>query len=359
MLNSPCHRRRPLHFWNKLLAIAALVGALFGVLSAHAAPAHAAPSHSPAATRTPAFPSIDQFKGNAASYHPTAKEAAIAADKARLSAEYVHRVLTGKEPLSTFETHYRAFMVKWHLGGVANLHRTLTQGLARLRSGRPIAPMCISTARAPQVLCPVYQAQFPEENWNWCGPATLSTTLIEDSFAWPGTNQYNGETLTRDQYYVSQPYHPAYDDEYWLATHGVISGDIWNNGTSVNQMNTVVNDFVNGKGGWYAQEWLSGSLSSQIADFQGKVSSDIGTGWDVPNGILIGAGNFYSMPGYPYSHAEIDHYVAVTYISSDGNTTYYSDPVYGAPAYSGWSVPPPYESTSTSNIVYWTQVIIW
>ena len=314
----------------------------------------------------PAFPSIDQTKRSAASYHPTPAEVAYAADKGRLSQEYVHGVLTGQETLATFETHYRTFMIKWNLGNVANLHTALTRSTTRLLSGRPVASLCPSlssssslSANGTTASCPVYAAQFPEENWNWCGPATLATTLVEDSWAWPGTNQYSGYTLSYDAYQVTQPSQTAYNDEYWLATHGVISGDIWNNGTSPDQMTTVVDDFVNGKGGWYAQEWLSGSTSSQISDFQGKVSTDIGTGWDVPDGIYIAAGSFYSMPGYPYTHDVIDHYVPVTFISSDQNTTYYADPIYAAPAYSGWTVPPPYENTSTSNIVWWTQLIIW
>lgn len=202
-------------------------------------------------------------------------------------------------------------------------------------------------------------AQFPEESWNWCGPATLATTLVEDSFAWPGTNSYSGFTLSYNPYVVSQPSSLATPDELWLAQHGVINGDTYNNGTSFSQMLTMLNNFVGGKGGWYATEWLSGSLASQVADFQGKVVSDIGTGWDIPTGIDIGAGSFNSLPGYPYNHSEILHWVPVTFISSDHNTTYYSDPVYGAPAYSGWSVPAPYEHTSTSNLVWYAMGILW
>jgi hypothetical protein len=355
--NNPRQKRQRQHFWNKLIAIVALVGAL-GFLAAHAEPAHAAGIQPPA--QPPAFPSIDQVKGSASTYHPTAREAAIAADKGQLSQEYVNRVLTGKESLATFETHYRAFMVKWNLGNVSGLHAALARSTARLQSGKAIAPNCPTVADGgPNVLCPVYQAQFPEESWNWCGPATLSTTLVEDSWSWPGTNQYGGHTLTYDAYHITQPSQTAYNDEYWLATHGVISGDIWNNGTSVDQMTTVVDQYVNGKGGWYAQEWLSGSMSSQIADYKPKVAGDLGTGWDVPDNIYIGAGSFYSMPGYPYSHQLIDHYVPVTFISGDENTIYYSDPIYAAPDYSTWTVPAPYESTTTYNIVYWTRVIIW
>ncbi len=143
-------------------------------------------------------------------YHPTAREAGIAADKAQLSQEYVNRVLTGKETLATYETHYRAFMVKWNLGNVTNLHAALTRGTARLQSGKLIAPNCPTVADGgPNVLCPVWRAQFPEESWNWCGPATLSTTLVEDSWSWPGTNQYGGHTLTYDAYHITQPYQTA------------------------------------------------------------------------------------------------------------------------------------------------------
>ena len=349
------HRRQP--FWSKFVVIVVLVGVL-GFFSAHAEPAHAA------TPRPPAFPSVDQFYGGhpATAYHPTSAEKAYADAKGKLSDEYGQQVLSGKETLAVFETHYRAFMTQWHLGNVANLHTVLTQSAARARStaGRlsATAPECISAANATcQTVAGA--AQFPEESWNWCGPATLATTVVENSFAWPGANTYNGVTMSYDQYVVSQPSNLATNDEYWLAANGVISGDLYNNGTSVGQMQTMVNNFANGHGGNYAQEWLSGSLSSQVADFQGKVASDIGTGWDIPTGIFIGAGSFNSLPGYPYQHGEIDHWVPVTFISSDQNTTYYSDPVYAAPAYTGWSVPPPYENTSTSNLVYWASVILW
>lgn len=352
MFNTPCqerrHQRRP--FWNTLVAIVALVSVL-GFFSVHAGPAHAA-----AATPPPPFPSVDQFGYPAAQ---TPAEKAYTADKVQLSDEYVQRVLSGQETLADFETHYRAFMVKWHLGNVANLHTVLTRSAARLRSTAGRLTMPASPTVAAQT--PVGAAQFPEESWNWCGPATLSTTVVENSFVWSGANTYNGFTVSYNPYVVTQPSNLATNDEYWLASNGVISGDIYNNGTSVGQMNTMLNNFTNGHGGNYVQDWFPTSepMSSQIADFQNKVSSDIGTGWDVPTGIVIGAGSFYSMPGYPYNHGEIDHWVPVTWISSDHNTTYYSDPVYAAPAYSGWAVPAPYEHTSTSNIVWYTTVILW
>lgn len=371
-------QRQRLPMWNMLVAIVALVGML-GFFSIHAGQAHAAPPTQSPAPQSPAFPSVNQLGGGAAAYHPTPAEVAYAADKSQLADEYVHRVLTGQETLATFEAHYRAFMIKWHLGDVADLHAALTRGTARLETGLSTKPLCPSVAGGPNVLCPVWAAQFPEESWNWCGPATLSTTLVEDSFTHPGTNQTNangGYTLTRDEYVVSQQNQDAVNDEHWLGEgvyvngswNGVIEPDpnnsnwLYDDGTDPGRMTTWVNNFVGGKGGWYAQEWLSGPIGGQIADFQTKVSEDIGTGWDVPTGIYIGAGSFNSMPGYPYTHGVIDHYVPVTYISSDGNTTYYSDPIYGAPAYppsQGWTLSPPYESTSTSNIVWWAQLIIW
>ena len=214
----------------------------------------------------------------------------------------------------------------------------------------------------------MYQVQFPEESYNWCGPATLSTTLIEDSFAWPGANTYDGETLIRDQFVVSQQNSEANSDELWLASNGVFpDGNIYNDATSIDLMNTMANHFVNGHGGNYAEEPIQGTQAQQIADFQGKVESDIGTGWDVPTAIDVPAYYPYvSMPGYPVDYPnEINHWVPVTQISSDGNTTYYSDPIYGAPAYppsqgpQGWHIPAPYESTPTSNIVWFTNWILW
>lgn len=357
MFNTSCQDYRCWHFWNKLIALIALVGVL-GFFSVHAEPAYAATRPSPA------FPSVDQFYGgHPAAYQQTPAEIAYAADKVQLSNEYGQKVLSGQETLANFETHYRAFMTKWHLGNVANLHTMLTRSAARLQSTagrltRPQYPSAASGLAVPYQV-PVGAAQFPEESWNWCGPATLATTLVEDSFAWPGTNSYSGFTLSYNQYVVSQPSSLATNDELWLAQHGVINGDTYNNGTSFSQMLTMLNNFVGGKGGWYATEWLSGSLASQVADFQGKVASDIGTGWDIPTGIDIGAGSFSSLPGYPYNHSEILHWVPVTFISSDHNTTYYSDPVYGAPAYSGWSVPAPYEHTSTSTLVWYAMGILW
>lgn len=122
MFTGSCHTRQRQHYWYTLLAIVALVGALFGSLSARAEPVHAA-----GIGGTPGFPTVDQVKANPATYHPTPAQAAYAADKSRLSNEYDHLVLTGKEPLATFEAHDRAFMVKWNLGGEANLHAALTE----------------------------------------------------------------------------------------------------------------------------------------------------------------------------------------------------------------------------------------
>lgn len=338
MFNTPRQEHWRQSLWNKLVVIVTLVGVL-GFFSAHAGPAHAATISSPA------FSSIDQTYGGPGSYHPTPAQRAYAADKGQLSDEYVQRVLPGQETLAAFETHYRAFMIKWHLGNVANLHTVLTEGTARLLS--QIVPDATGAA------------QFPEEHYNWCGPAALSTTLVEDSFKWPGANSYNGFTLSYNPNVTSQAASTAYNDEYWLASNGLIQGDIWNNGAGPNDMLTWANYFVTGKGGQYAEEWLSGSLSSQVADFTGKVVSDIGTGWDVPTGIWIHPGNFTSLPGYPTNHGEIDHWLPVTWISPDHNTTYYSDPIYNAPDYKSWPIPPLYEHTPTSNIVLYAGVIIW
>ena len=359
-----CNRRPHQRFWYTLLAILTLVGALFGSLSARVAPAQAAGVGGPTSPTT-----IDQVKANPATYHPTPTQAAYAADKSRLATEYNQLVLTGKEPLTTYEAHYRAFMVKWRLGGVANLNTALTKATARLQAlttGHATSPLCIQQPGGGCIY-PVYQVQFPEESYNWCGPATLSTTLIEDSFAWPGTNQYNGETLFRDPYVVSQQNADATNDEYWMATNGIFpdrtSPQIYNDGTSIALMQTMVNQFVSGKGGYYAVEPITGPRAQQIADFQGKVKDDIGAGWDVPTAIDVSAYYPYqSMPGYPVNFGyEINHWVPVTQISSDGNTTYYSDPIYGAPAYTAptWNIPAPYESTPTSNIVWFTNFILW
>ena len=348
MFNTPYQKRRHRRqlLWNVLVATVMLVGAL-GFSSAHAGTAHAA-----AATVTPPFSSV----GNSTDYHPTVTEKAFATDKEQLSKEYDQRVLSGQETLTIFETHYSAFMLKWHLGNVANLHSVLTRGAARIRStaGRLTAPALSAPA-----------AQFPEESSNWCGPATVATTVVENSFAWPGANTYNGVTIGYNSSVVTQPAGVAKSDELWLAQNGVIEPSnnpnwLYTNGTDAGRLLTVLNHFANGHGGNYAFESLQGSLQSQIADFQGKVSSDIGTGWDIPTGIVIAAHSGASMPGYPVNYPYvIAHLVPVTFISSDHNTTYYSDPIYAAPAYSGWNVSPPYEHTPTSNIVWWATYILW
>ncbi len=361
MLSTPRQERRRRLFWHKLIVIMTLVGTL-GLLTAHmgAASAHAATQPAPNT-------SIDQF-GRPAIL--TAGQQALTTDKTKLSDEYARQVRSGKETLATFEGHYRAFLNKWKLGGTANLHTALTRSAAR--SQALIAQSCPSAAVSSDaaMLCsvPVGAAQFPEESYNWCGPATLSTTLVEDSFIWSGTNSYNGFTISYNHYIVSQPSGIATNDEYWLAADGVITNDgsndwIHNNGTSVQQMNDELNKFVGGKGGWYNPFQLAGTWSYQMSNFQSKVSSDIATGWDVPTGLYIPAYSGVSMPGYPNWPALIQHWVPVTFISSDLNTTYYSDPVYGAPAYSGWPINSqnlvPYENTPTSNIVWWGTYILW
>ena len=365
MFNTPYRKRRPRRqlLWSMLFATVMLVGT-FGFFSAQAGTAHAA-----AVTSPHPFPSIGKAN-NSTGYHPTATDKALATDKEQLSKEYNQRVLSGQEPLAIFETHYRAFMLKWHLGNVSNLHSVLTRGAARIQStaGKLTVPSCVNVVSGASTLCqatPVGAAQFPEESFNWCGPATLATTVVENSFAWSGANTYNGVTMSYNPYAVTQSSGTATSDELWLAQNGVIEPSsnpnwVYQDGTDVTRLLTVLNHFTNGHGGNYAEEPLAGSLQSQIADFQGKVASDIGTGWDVPTGIYIAAHSGASMPGYPVNYPyEIDHLVPVTFISSDHNTIYYSDPIYGAPAYSNWSVPAPYESTSASNIVWWAGYILW
>lgn len=172
-----------------------LVGAL-GFFSTHTGTAHAA-----AVTLPPLSSSVAQI-GNPAGYHPTATEKAYAADKKLLSEEYGRQVLSGHETLADFEVHYRAFMLKWHLGNVSNLHSVLTRSTSRLRANvtRLAGAACPSLATGPAVLCPVNAAQFPEESFNWCGPATLATTVVENSFTWPGANTYNGFTMSYNRF---------------------------------------------------------------------------------------------------------------------------------------------------------------
>ncbi len=116
-------------------------------------------------------------------------------------------------------------------------------------------------------------------------------------------------------------------------------------------MLAMINRFVSGKGSLYAQDWVKEHFANEVA-------MDIGTGWDVPTGIRIPSVNRNTLPGYP-SFTPFDHWIPVTYISSHKATVYYADPIYNAPAYLSWAVPPPYESSATSNLVQYVVVFLW
>jgi hypothetical protein len=356
------------HFRRLTMLLGSLV-LMLGTLALGVTPAFAAPSTSTAPTSIVAqssvppsnLTSLDQF----GSPHITPAEAAYAAAKRQLSNEY-NNMTQGKISQATFEADMTAFMVKYHLGNSANLHNVLMRSQQNGLKAPAVSPACVAVApqtTGPSAVtpnsCPVYKKQFPEYNYNWCGPATLSTTLVEDSFAWPNTNSTSypqNFTLSYDPYNISQPLNLADDDEYWLASNGVISGDIYNNGTSADQMLTMINYFVENKGGQYAEDWNSGN-------FQNEVATDIGSGWDVPDGIRIPSVDYDTLPGYPH-FLGFDHWIPITYISSDKATVYYSDPIYNAPAYTppasySWNVPSPYEYTSTSNMQQYTVVFLW
>src|SRR5262249_16458709 len=151
---------------------------------------------------------------------PSAKPdlAAYSQEKQVMSDEYI-AMLHGKESLATYEKHYLAFMQKWNLGNTQNLHRVLTNSRQQMvKNFTPDGCAALAGTQGaltpnvcPRTQTPVTAVQFPEEFPNYCGNATISTIVVEDSFSWPGTNSaYDSSTgvtntVSYNPYVVSQP----------------------------------------------------------------------------------------------------------------------------------------------------------
>lgn len=319
-----------------------------------------------AATQSPPSPTPHVINGfSTAPIHLTLQEIALNNEKQQLANEYT-TVRHGKEPLAVFEQHMIAYMNKYHLGNTANLHTVLTRGnpaKARLvaqmtaQGGTPNCPSLATKGGTPATICryPTGAAQFPEEQFNWCGNAAASTIGVENSFQWPGANTNGSNVLSYNPYVTSQSQSTATSDEYMLAVNYFGNA---NNGYGVNPgpMTTVLNDFAHGHGGNYV-------LDTNIGDFQNDMVSDISQGWDLADGISIPYVTPYehSLFGYAVG-AQIAHWLPVTYDTNGGATTYYADPVYNSQDYlpsNGWNVNGPYASLATSSLMNYTFVFSW
>ncbi len=284
-------------------------------------------------------------------------------EKQQLANEYVAMV-HGAETMRVYEQHMTNFMLAHHMGNTAILSKVLAQGNQRkaayvsqsmLKNG--MSPSCISiTSKGVQATCqnPTYAAQFPEEQSNWCGNASAATILVEDSFAWPGTNMHGSDTLSYDPYITSQPYAYAYQDEHLLAGPNYFNNPS-NQGADPGPMTTVLNMFIGGKGGWYNEE-------TNFGNFQNDIVADIGTGWDLNDGISLYVDASASRIFHYPAGVTIAHWLPITYDTNGGTTTYYADPVYNSPDYSsasGWNPNGPYASISTSTLMSYSFVFIW
>lgn len=205
----------------------------------------------------------------------------------------------------------------------------------------------------PNLTCPpnvTGAAQFPEEHSNYCGNATISTILVEDSFKWgDGVLTHGSDTLTYDAYHTTQPASIALADENILAQSQYLNNPN-NEGSDTGPVLTTINYFVNGHGGNYAPV----SYGNVPGNFQSDLVSDINQGWDLAGGLII-TGNSWdaTLTGYP-TGLPFKHWIPITYYTGGGTTTYYADPTYSAPGYTqatGWTTPGPYATTSTSNMI--------
>lgn len=291
--------------------------------------------------------------------NPTAQEIAIGNEKQVLAKEYMG-MLKGNEPLAAYEQHMSAFMQKHNLGNIANLHTVLTQGNKKKapplhQNAAPAScPQVATRGVVPNTLCPVYAAQFPEERSGYCSDATVSTALVEDSFAWGrGVLSYydplNGITtsLGYNPYVVTQPAPIALADEDKLALEPHLLNNPDPLGAGPDAVMRTLNDFVNGHGGNYS-EVTYGNVAGR---FQNDLVNDINQGWDLAGGLYIyDRPKYATLPGYT-GHGDFEHWIPITFYNNGGATTFYSDPIYAAPGYGGWAIPTPYESTATSNMI--------
>lgn len=322
-----------------------------------------------ASQSTPTSSPLPNGNGHMVAPPLTAQQIAFGNAKQLMAQEYM-RVVQGKEPLAVYEQHMTLFMKQHNLGNVANLHQVLTHSLsnkARVAAGlspQASSPTCPSVVQHGGITpyCPVATgaAQFPEERSNYCGNATISTLLVEDSFIWgSGVLTHGSDTLTYNPYTTTQYASTALADEDILSqsssdpTKNYLANTYNPNtpnsepGADPGPMLTTINDFVNGNGGNYAPV----SYGNVNANFQNDLVSDINQGWDLAGGLKItGNSRDGTLTGYPAGRA-FDHWIPITYYTNGGATTYYADPTHAAPDYLSWGVPGPYASTSTSNMI--------
>jgi hypothetical protein len=273
----------------------------------------------------------------------TAREIALNTQKQALAQEYM-RVLHGQEVPSLFETHMIALMKQRGISYSSRL-QTVMGHLGKFHSS-----LCPSIAN---ILCPVYAAQFPEMKSYYCGVAAASTILVEDSFSWgsgiltttrPNTNIT--DHLTYDAYIISQPSSYANADEDLLANSSYMQTD-QDGGTNFGPMESGLNDWVGGNGGWYNTVWQGNVPGS----FQNDLVTDINTGWDIAGGLhIIDQTGYATLAGYA-GHGEFYHWIPITSYANSGTTTYYNDPIYASPDYTSWHVPGPIASTTTINMI--------
>ena len=294
--------------------------------------------------------------------NPSPQDIAITNERHQLSKEYI-QVLHGKVLLATYEQHLAAFMQKNNLGNIENLHTVLTNGprnklqAANLSKNQNIIipNLCPSVVVGNNLITPnggcpssTGAAQFPEEHSNYCSNATIATMLVEDSFVWGGpVLQHNGDNISYNRFVTSQPPSIALADETMLANNYL--GNTWTptaqNGAGPQAVLDTLNKFVVGHGGQYNTVFYG----NVAGNFQNDLVTDINQGWDLAGGLYIYEGQA-TLNGYQ-GHGNFDHWIPITFYTNGGSTTYYADPIYNAPDYSGWAVPGPYTSTATSNLI--------
>lgn len=371
LTNGSASRRR-----NNLVSLPCIVGVLLAgsVTLLQQAPLQAASAPTMLTSPVPS------------SLQPSQNLVAFSQEKQQLSDEYIS-ALHGKEPLVQYENHYLAFMQKWNLGKTDNLHTALTTTRKQAVMAKAgISPnSCPSFTKSqttttvlPLVTCPppptpVSAVQFPEVFPNYCGHATISTILVEDSFKWPNTNSYplytKTYTIRYPPYQVSQPTVSATVDEDMLAGEVIFQlgnlaprdsntnpNDIAA-GTNPPQVTDVLNRFVQGRGGYYVAQ-------NDTSKFQNNLITDANQGWELAVGMTILANKTPVLFGWPTVDHDRSHWLTASFYSNAGATTEIADPVANASIFfqnHGYAVSaiPPHENIDTIQLMSQSFVSIW
>jgi hypothetical protein len=310
----------------------------------------------------------------------TAAQQAFRLEKEQLAREYLD-VKQGKVSLAQWEAHKIAFMRTYHLGNEGNLRRAMATATEIQRnvttpiikpSGSRTDGICSITTSLngefDSIHCedpqPVRLAQYPQFQADYCGPATLATVLVNNSFTWPDTNRNGSDVINYDPYIISQPSHIAYPAEQMLAQWHYARVYPGSGGTNVTSMNNTLNAFVNGKGGWYIQTWKSGNFTHDYDTFRRNLVADVDTGWKIAFGIIVPDSVRYSLSGYP-SFRYINHWLTAMNYGYEygviGARTHIADPLFGAPDFQPpeWNISGPISSESTTTLVSFMSVYIW